>query len=188
MRKALGFLFVIVCCASQSNIAIVKAFEGAGERGDDAASQGYVAPDARMWFNKKEGPGVPLIGGPWRHWDLYFRGHTRFTDWESRDHVVTAIGHETNDYYRLLDWKPEPFRMTWWLDDAGKITDALLESSADKSTGRLDDFRAWVKQKHADQLAYLMPGGKFDPTGDRPERWRTLLLEWRREAGLLPVH
>jgi hypothetical protein len=187
MRKALAFLFVIVCCASQSDIAVVQVFHDTDARGDDAATQAYVVPGARMWFDKREGAGVPLLGGPWRHWDLYFHGHTRFTNWESHDHVVTAIGHETNDYYRLLDWKPAPFRMTWWLDGAGKITGVLLEPTAGKSASRLDDFRAWVKQKHPDELEYLMPGGNFDPTGDRPERWRALLLEWRREAGLPSV-
>ena len=32
-----------------------------------------------------------------------------------------------------------------------------------------------------------MPGGRIDPTGDRPQRFHALLVEWRKAAGLSPV-
>lgn len=32
-----------------------------------------------------------------------------------------------------------------------------------------------------------MPDGEIDPTADHPERFRTLLTEWRNAAGLPPI-
>ena len=32
-----------------------------------------------------------------------------------------------------------------------------------------------------------MPGDRFDPTGDRPQRFHAILVEWRRAAGLPPI-
>jgi len=32
-----------------------------------------------------------------------------------------------------------------------------------------------------------MPGGRIDPTGDRPERFHAILLAWRKAAGLPPI-
>ena len=169
------FVVLLPACTSSRLIRRVQEFRALRERGDDAASQAFLTSDAKMFFNKREGEGSPIIGGPWRHWDTYFHGHASFTDWSSHDRVVTAIGHETNDYYRLLDWKPSPWRMTWWLDESDKISAILLEP-LEKSTSRLEEFVAWAKKNHPDELAYLMPKGEIDPTGDRPERWRPILI------------
>ena len=32
-----------------------------------------------------------------------------------------------------------------------------------------------------------MPGGRFDPTGDRAQRFGAILMEWRKAAGLPPI-
>jgi hypothetical protein len=95
--------------------------------------------------------------------------------------VVTAIGNETNDFYTLTDWKPAPFRQTWWLDEQGRITGILLESLG-KQTSRFREAVAWGKAHHPDEIAYLMPKGEIDPSGDRAERWKVLLEEWRRSG------
>lgn len=141
--------------------------------------QSLLAPDARMFFGKREGTGM-LLGrtDEWSHWDTYFHGHSEMYDWKVDGHVVTAMGRETNDFYRLTEWNAPPFRMTWWLDDQQRIT-AILFEPLGKPTSRFDEVKAWARQHHPEELAYLMPKGEIDPTGDRPERWKVLLEEWR---------
>ncbi len=189
MNRVVPLLALVVCCASfDPQIQSVQAFRALRDRGDDAAAASYLTPDSRIWFTAKKGEGSPFGHGheAWHHWDLYFHGRTTFTHWSAHDGVVSAIGHETNDYYRLLDWKPPPFRMTWWLTSDHKIHEILFEPLG-KSTSRLDQFRAWAAVVHPGELADLMPTGEIDPTGDRAERWRALLIEWRLAARLPAV-
>jgi hypothetical protein len=174
---------MFVACASHNNIRIVKNFRAATERDDLAAAQTYIAPGARLWFEDKTGEGEPYVpgGGSWEHWDKYFHSENRFTDWRTDGHSVTATVYETNDFMRLLDWHAPPFTMTWWLDGQSRISEVLIKSGG-KATSRLDQFKAWAKQNHPQELEYLMPKGRLDPSGDRPERWRAILLEWRKRA------
>ena len=179
MRKLVLLLIAFVACATENNIRTVKNFRAARERGDDAAAEAYLTPDSRMWFVKKEGPGfiVGHGGEEWRHWDLYFHGHSTYSDWQSHGNVVTANVMESNDFYHLLDWKPAPYRLTYWFE-RGRIKEILLEPLG-KSTSRLEEFKSWAAKTHPDELAYLMPKGEIIPTADRPERWRAILEEWR---------
>ena len=98
--------------------------------------------------------------------------------------AISAVVHETNDYYKLLEWKPVPYRMTWWLDSNGRTREVLLQQLPGQATNRLAEFREWAASAHPGELADLMPNGQIDPTGDRPERWRALLTEWRISAGI----
>src|SRR5260370_38382134 len=79
-RPLIPLLF-FACASHSSSIRTIQAFRAAQDRSDDAAVHSYLAPDARMWFEKREGPGL-LLGKaePWRHWDLHFPGHSTFRD------------------------------------------------------------------------------------------------------------
>jgi hypothetical protein len=182
MRKPLLLLIALVACATDNNIRTVKNFRAARERGDEAAVASYVAPGARLWFENKEGPGEPFGkgGGSWDHWDQYFHARTTLTDWQDHGPSVTAVAHETNDFMRLLEWQPAPYTATYWFDDSSRIAEVLIKSLPWKTVNRLPEFKEWAGAHHPDELAYLMPNGKLDPTGDRPERWRAILLEWRQ--------
>lgn len=170
----------------------VQNFYAAKDRKDKEAARRFLAADARMWFNKKEGPGEPwsVSGGTWDHWDTYFNGHTTYSEWKVEGNAVTATGVETNDYYRLLDWHPWPMKLTWWFNESGRMTGFLVQQVAGKGgTGsRLTEFTEWGKDHHPVALRYLMPKGDIDPSADRPERWRKLLVRWRNEVGLPAVN
>ena len=182
MRKTVLLLVAVVACATDNNIRTVKNFRAARERGDEAAVQRYVAPGARIFFERKEGAGEPFGagGGSWDHWDAYFHARTVLSDWKTDGRAVTATAHETNDFMRLLDWQAAPYTVTYWFDDSNRIAEVLIKSLPGKTINRLGEFEEWAARKHPDELAYLMPNGKLDPTGDRPERWRKILEEWRR--------
>lgn len=181
MRKTGLLLIAFVSCATDNNIRTVKNFRAAKARGDEAAVQRYVAPGARIWFEKKDGPGEPFGkgGGSWDHWDQYFHARTTLSDWKEEGRSVTAVAHETNDFMKMLDWRPAPYIVTYWLDDSNRIAEVLIKSLPWKTINRLPEFEAWAAATHPRELEYLMPGGKLDPTGDRPERWRAILEEWR---------
>lgn len=181
-------LLVIACATTTSNIQRVQAYRAARERGDVAAEAAFLAPAARMFYEKREGEGDPLTpgrSGRYAHWDEFFRSKSTLTDWKEEGNAVSATVHEINDFYRLLDWTPKPYRMTWRFDANGRISDALIESLPGESTrGRMSELQEWARANRPDELAYLMPNGRIDPTEDRAERWKKLLLEWRAAAGL----
>ena len=180
MRKLL-FVIALISCASQNNIRTVKNFQAARDSGDLSAAQAYIAPGARMWFEEKKGEGEAYVpgGGSWSHWDSDFHSMNRLTDWREDGRSVTATVYETNDFMRLLDWHAPPYTMTWWLDDQNRITEVLIKGGG-KAQSRFEEFKAWARQNHPAELEYLMPGGRLDPTGDRAERWRSVLEEWRK--------
>jgi hypothetical protein len=180
MRKLMVVALLLGACAS--NLKTVKKFRAARQRGDDAAAARYLAPDSRIWFGKKEGAGFPFghSNQADRHWDVYFHSDSTYSDWQSHDDTVSATVLETNDFYRLLDWKPAPYRLTYRFDERGRIKEVLLEPLG-KSISRLGEFKQWAAKTHPEELAYLMPNGEIDRTGDRAERWRALLEEWRAQ-------
>jgi len=190
MRKLVLLIALFACATTDNNIRTVKNFRAAQERGDNAAAQSYVAPGARLWFETREGPGEPFGtgGGSWDHWDHYFHSHTTLVDWSEHEGRVSATAHETNDFMKLLDWQAAPYTVTYDFDASGRISGVLIKSPPGKSINRLPEFKEWAVVHHPEELAYLMPNGKLDPTGDRPERWRAILEEWRKGERLSRPH
>jgi hypothetical protein len=184
---------VLPAAADPDPIDTVREFREAKERGDLSKARTFLAPDARIWFDMEErtGPGEPwtLEAGPWANWDRFFHSHTDLRDWRNEGGRVTAVGDETNDFYRLLDWKPKPVLLTYWVDVSGRLTGFMFHAvtGGPRVKSRLDEFEAWAKRTHPAELAYLMPNGKIEPSGDRPGRWRKILVEWRKAAGLSEV-
>jgi len=174
-------LVLLAACASDRMIQRVQDFRAAKERGDTSTAQSSIAPGARLWFENKTGEGEPytLDGGSWEHWDNYFHSKNTMTNWRREGNAVTADVIETNDFMQMLEYRPAPYTMTWSLDDQGRITGVLIKSNPDKPVSRMSEFKEWARANHPDELAYLMPNGRLDPTGDRPERWRAILTEWR---------
>jgi len=190
MHRRFFLALALTACTTSPLLQQVQAYRAARSRGDVAAEQRYLAPDARMWYETKSGLGDPLRAGNsgrYEHWDKFFHSRSELRDWKVDGNAVSATVHEINDFYRLLDWEPVPYRMTWFLNDQSQITGALIQSLPGTPKRRLDEFRAWAKAHHPDELEYLMPNGKIDPTGDRAERWKQMLIEWRAAAGLPSV-
>jgi hypothetical protein len=77
--------------------------------------------------------------------------------------------------------------MTWWFDERDRIVGAMVRSWPGNAKNRLQEFRDWAAVRHPAELEHLMPNGKIDPTGDRAEKWKVLLPEWREAAGLPKV-
>ena len=168
-------------------IAKVRQLMAAREKRDEAVARSLMTSDPRIWFDKRTGPGEPWgLAGRWMHWDDYFHTQNDYSDFRAAGDTVSADGVEINDFYRLIDRPPQKFRATWWLDENGRISGFLYEPRGSTSSreDRFDQFKAWARQTHPAELESLMPGGRIDPTGDRPERFQRILLEWRKASGL----
>lgn len=187
MKNTVVLLLIAAACATSRPLDVVQAYRIARERGDVAAEARYLVRDARMWYEERTGEGEPLRpgrSGRYAHWDEFFHSRSELRDWRVEGNAVSATVYEMNDFYRLLDWQPVPYRMTWWVNDRGRITGAMVQSGEGKATSRLQEFREWAKVHAPEELEYLMPGGKLDPTADRAERWMAILIHWRVDAGL----
>ena len=164
-----------------SLIQRTQDFRALVTKGDLESAQAYVAPGARMYFEEVKGEGEPykLGGGSWEHWDKYFHSRNELTDWRAEGRSVTATAHETNDFMQMLEWKAPPYTITWTFDDSDRISHVLIKGGPGKVVSRLDEFKAWAREHHPGEIEYLMPNGRIDPKGDRPEKWDALLKEWR---------
>lgn len=109
-------------------------------------------------------------------------------DYEVKDHTVSALMEETNDYYRLFDRPAGRYRATYDFDDAGRIAGALIDNSGQKrDPGRYDEFVAWTNEHHPGLLDELMPDGRIGPALEKAKRWKETLVEWRAATGLPPI-
>jgi hypothetical protein len=179
----------------QSQVASVEAFRATREAGNLDTARSYLTRDPRVWYGQREGPGSPwtLGAGRWKPWDDHFKGHSDLGRWQVDGRTVWAVATETNDYFRLTERTDiSRYRITYFLDDAGliegyMISDADPDKPGPPSDSRADEFVAWAEANHPDEWAYLRPGGKLDPTGDRAPRTRALLLQWRETVGLPPL-
>ena len=92
-------------------------YRAAKKRGDYETAAKYLAQDARIWFDKKEGPGHPLRarGGPYKDWDKEFRAVSTRRNVRVKGRSVTYISSEINDFYRLIERVPTDARVTYLL-------------------------------------------------------------------------
>lgn len=201
MRYLLPFVMLLVAasitgCVS-GKIETVRAYRAARESRDDEAARALLSDDPRVWYEKREGPGSPLVigGGRWATWDEHFRSHSTSASWRVEDDCIWTIVTETNDYYRLTGREFSRYRQTYFLNGDNQITGSMVSAAPEAiephevplTTSRFDEFEAWATVNEPEEFAYLVPEGRIDPTGDRAPRMRALLNRWRATIGLEPI-
>lgn len=165
----------------------IDEYRAAKNAGDYATVAKYLAPDARIWFGKKEGEGNPLRakGGPYAAWDKEFRSTSVKKDFRVKGRTLSYVSHEINDFYRLIERQPTPASITYYFDDEDRITGMLYRGLAPKNRrppDRYCEFKVWAAKKYPGLL-------ESDEMGipNQPKRWRELLVEWRAEQGFEPI-
>lgn len=164
----------------------VKAYRHANTAHDTAQARALLAEGAARWYEKREGPGAPIKPadkGPWSDWDEYFKGRSYIESHAVDSNRVTIRLMEINDYYRLIERGPAPVNITYFFNAHEKIT-GILVFSAGETADRFEEFKKWAEKNRSEDLKYLMPEGAIVPTRDRAQKWREVLNEWRRSAGL----
>ena len=163
----------------------LEAYRSAKKRGDYQTAAKYMVADARIWFKKKDGPGRPLRpeGGPYKNWDEHFNSTNTCRGVQVIGHTVTYISQESNDFYRLIDGKMGPARITYYFDQDNKITGMLYEPiPQERLPNRRKEFEAWAAREYPG----LLDSDEMQ-IPNNPQRWRELLIEWRAAAGLPPI-
>ncbi|MBK9013693.1 MAG: hypothetical protein IPM82_06175 [Saprospiraceae bacterium] len=169
-----------------NHLAVIKQFLEARKLKDKDTYMRMVAPGMKVWYEEKKGKGKDWNPeSAWTKWDEFFNAEKRYSVFTQDSNAVTVIVYEINDFYKLIDREESPVRLTWWLNSEGKIEGYLVKSlSSSTAFGSLNAFEAWAKENHPAELAYLMPDGNINPEGDRPARWKKILLDWREKNGL----
>jgi hypothetical protein len=191
MRQLLCALVVAMAagCASRQ-LRAVREFQSAREAGDREGALRLMAPEARSWFEKKEGEGDSwTLSGPWYEWDEEFGTRYAYGPPEEGPGWVRFEAREDNGFYRLIERAPTKARITYYVDDAGRMSGTLYEPIKEQGRppDRFGEFKAWAREKRPGELERLMPEGQIKPGREEARRWRALLMEWRREAGLPAV-
>ena len=159
-------------------------YRQAKKDGDYQKAALYLTDDARIWFNKKEGPGHPLRakGGPYKDWDKEFRSHSTKENFRIKGRTLSYISYESNDYYRLIERTPSAARVTYYFDDDDKITGMLyagLTPRTQRPPDRFCEFEKWTAKRYPG----LLDSDEMD-IPNSPKRWREVLTEWRADVGL----
>lgn len=183
---ALGAIAITVGAfgCAHPHVRTLEAYRAAKKRHDYDAVRKYLADDARIWHDKKEGPGKPLrvTGGPYADWDRVMNGTSTQEEVEVRGNCVTYLSTETNDYYKSLERTTYPARITHYFGEGGKITGMFydpMRESRGPAEDRRDEFDAWANAKYPGLLE-----SEEMKIPKNPGRWRELLIEWREDAGL----
>src|SRR5437763_1574825 len=143
LLTALCTALVLLGCADERLIRRVQTYNHARKNGDVSTESRLLASNARMWYESRTGEGellTPGRSGSYAHWDALFHSRSMLSGWTVHGREVTATVHETNDFYRLLDWQPAPYQMTWWFDEQNRITGAMVRSLPGKATSRMQEF------------------------------------------------
>ena len=188
-------MLLITAGCQQPLAASVDAFRAARKAGDLDTARSYLTMDPHVWYEQRDGPGMPwtLGAGRWKPWDDHFNGHSDLGPWQVDGQTVWAVATETNDYFQLTERTDVArYRITYFFTESGLIEGYMISGADPDNPGppqasRVDEFIAWAKANHPQEWAYLRPGGKLDPTGDRAPRTRVLLVQWREAVGLPPI-
>ncbi len=164
----------------------LDAYRAAKKAKDYDRAADYLNPDARIWFDRKDGPGHPLRakGGPYAEWDREFRSRSTRKDVRVVGRTVSYLSYEINDFYRLIDGRPTGARVTYYFDDQGRIEGMLYAGLKDepRSPNRREEFEKWAAKRHPGML-----DSEEMEIPNNPKRWRELLTEWRADVGLPPI-
>ncbi len=166
----------------------VKAFRAAKAAKDSTLTRSMLAPGAAQWFERKEGPGIPIKPsgeGVWSQWDRYFNARSEIESQSVDNNAVTVRIIEINDFYRLIERPATPVNVTYFFDSDERISGILVfRAEGERPKDRFDEFKAWAKKNRPEDLKELMPEGEIVPTLDRAQKWRVILNEWRQAVGL----
>ena len=168
-------------------VRALDTYRQAKKGGDNETAAKFLADDARIWFDSKQGDGHPLTakGGPYKEWDKEFRSKSTREDVRVDGRTVTYVSSEINDFYRLIERIPTTARVTYYFDDENKITGMLyrgLSPKSERPPDRYDEFKRWAAVRYPGLL-----GSPEMEIPNNPKRWRELLVEWRADAGLQPL-
>lgn len=172
-------------------VATVEGYCAASDAHDTDKMWEYLADDSRIWFDRKEGPGRKRSRntgkGPWAQWDDYFNASsTHVGDWTAGADSVSGVFEEINDFYRLCERGPSRLRITYYLDDDGRISGTLVQRLSG-SAGRYDEAEAWIQEHYPQDHARLVVDGDIVPSLENAQRWKVLLAQWRESVGLPPI-
>jgi hypothetical protein len=169
----------------------VQEFRRLVEAKQTPIARAFMSSDPRLWFEERNGLGEPWDitpgAGRWDAWDEHFHSQSEEIGAHGNTRAVTLLVREINDYCRLLDRGPFTTELVYFLDMNGKIDGLLVRAVGPRVQGRTAEFLAWARREAPQEVEYLMPGGRIDPTGDRAPRFRALLERWRAAAGLPKV-
>lgn len=104
-------------------VGAVKALLGAQTRGDHAQAARYLARDARVWFNAKEGPGEALdLEAARTSSEACLSAAHEYDSYRLEDRTVQVIAWEGNGEDRV-----PVAQITFWLDETNLVKGVLCE-------------------------------------------------------------
>lgn len=175
------------CATTHPHQRTLDAYLAARQAGDIDAARRHLAPDARIWFGEKTGPGRPkTLTGGWGAWDIEMHAVNTYDDVAITDETIAATFHERNDFSRLIGFPGWRSRSTFWLDEHDRISEQLYEPLPQHppQSACFDAPLEWARQHRPDVLAEIYPDDQFAPSTETARRWRELLIDWRTDTGL----
>lgn len=146
-----------------------------------AAKRKWLAPDYRYWFLSHDGPGETAGEHLNPGWDSELNGTLRADSVGVDGARVTARVHEDNDFSRLIDHPGWNARVSFTLDDRGRIATEFYEPLPGAPPWRpyLEHSLPWLRQHRSRELGRVLHDGKLVQTRAAAREWRSVLRAWR---------
>ena len=118
-------------------------------------------------------------------WDVETNSHMTISDIEVKGTTASYRLAEGNDWFRLAGIELMHYEPCKIVFHEGLITEIKCEPTDESKRAMREVWNPimeWVSRERSDELAGLMPDGKFVYGAKSARKWMNLLKEWRDTA------
>jgi hypothetical protein len=116
-------------------------------------------------------------------WDSVVNSHFFYSDYRSLGDTVVCKCTEENDLDKMLGIEHGYFDPVSFVFDHSRIMYVKFQRTAESRhqyNAAWDPFTKWASVERGQELAALMPAGKFAVSAQTAEGWLALAREWRK--------
>ncbi|HKY04665.1 MAG TPA: hypothetical protein VJQ56_07245 [Blastocatellia bacterium] len=186
-----GLLLILLACApegllsaaTRSPESIVREYISAKDR---EAKLAMLSPDYRIWFGKREGPGMTKPeAARMLEWDFALNPRHRIEEVKVAGRDVVVRIHEDNDFSLLIGYPGWDAVSTYTVDESGLITSQLYVPKEGQPDWKpyLERALPWLREHRAEALARIYPNNRLSRTSESAREWVKQLRDWRAATG-----
>jgi hypothetical protein len=150
------------------------------------AALALLAPDYRLWFEKRDGKGLSKSDvAELLAWDYALHPRHRITDLQINVNEVVANVHEDNDFSLLIGFPGWDAVTTYRVNEGGFITEQFYVPRPGQVNWKpyLEKALPWLLEHRAVELSRIYPNKRLRQTAESAKEWVKVLRDWRRHSG-----
>lgn len=174
------------CTARPNDLSSADTLARYYDAADHESVAAALAPDYRIWFGEKRGPGMSREEAlAMLEWDLSLHPVHEHRIVHVEGDTVIAITHEQNDFSRLIDFPGWTAASLYRFDDAGRLAEQVYVPAPNQPRWQpyLDAALPWLREHRGEALARIYPDGRLNQSVNAAREWVAVLRDWRAATG-----